>query len=518
MNTEFLNHLGQRLRSPAFLASLALALIWLVALVFRLSDLAARDLWTDEAWVALAALKSSPAAALTAGATTPPFYLLTVWAAAKLLGGQEWALRSLSCAFGLGTLAVLWLLARRLTSRPVALLALAAVAVSPVLVYYAKELKQYSGDAFFAVLVVYQAERLLASEGRRGWTALGLSGLVGLGFSHPLIFYLLAVGVVLSLKQPAARGRLAFLSGLWLLTFAAAYLLIFRRTVDPELVAYFIQDYPDFSGLWPFIRWLGGAGYRYCCYFLGEWGVIWGPPLLLAGAYALWCGGRGRVLAYFGLPLLLTFGAAALHRYPFMANHGGNRLMLFTAPLLYLVVAVGAGQALAWLWRGRGRWLAVALTGVVLISLHPWANFRENLHPEMNREEISPLVARLEREIQPRDWVYVYYFAKWPFAYYFQGPSERLCLGKSCVETGLKLDPEEKPGRLWLIASHIPNLEHMRRFAGKLLGPGWQEIACYQGEAAVLFCFYGPKATADANCPGPPQAAAATLSDEKAVK
>jgi hypothetical protein len=240
--------------------------------------------------------------------------------------------------------------------------------------------------------------------------------------------------------------------------------------------------------------------------------------LLLAGAYALWCGGRGRVLAYFGLPLLLTFGAAALHRYPFMANHGGNRLMLFTAPLLYLVVAAGAGQALAWLWRGRGRWLAVGLTGIVLISLHPWANFRENLRPEMNREEISPLVARLEREIQPRDWVYVYYFAKWPFAYYFRGSTERLCLGKSCVETGLKLDPKEKPGRLWLIASHIPNLEHMRGFAGKLLGPGWQEIACYQGEAAVLFCFYGPKATADANCPGPPQAAAATLSDEKAVK
>jgi hypothetical protein len=501
MNPEFLNHLSRRLRSPAFLTSLVLALIWALALVFRLSDLAARDLWTDEAWVALAALKSSPAAALkstpgtaiTAGVTTPPFYLLTVWAVAKLLGGQEWALRSLSCAFGLGTLAVLWLLARRLTSRPVALLALAAAAVSPVLVYYAKELKQYSGDAFFAVLVVYLAERLLASEGRRGWTALGLTGLIGLGFSHPLIFCLPAVGLVLWLKLPAARGRLALLGGLWVLTFAAAYLLIFRRTMDPELVAYFLQDYPDFSGRWPFLRWLGGAWHRYCRYFLGEWGVIWGPPLLLAGTYALWRGGRGRVLAYYGLPLLLAFGAAALHRYPFMAHYGGNRLMLFTAPLLYLMVAAGVGQAFAWLWRSRGRWLAVALTGVVLISLHPWANFRENLRPEMNREEISPLVARLEREMQPQDRVYVYYFAKWPFAYYFRGSSERLCLGKSCVETGLKLDPKEKPGRLWLIASHIPSLEHMREFAGKLLGPGWREIACYPGNRAVLFCFYGPE-------------------------
>ena len=58
-------------------------------MVFRLSDLAARDLWTDEAWVALAALKPTPGAALAAGQSTPPFYILTVWAAAQLLGSQE---------------------------------------------------------------------------------------------------------------------------------------------------------------------------------------------------------------------------------------------------------------------------------------------------------------------------------------------------------------------------------------------------------------------------------------------
>jgi hypothetical protein len=499
MATELLHTLGRRLRSPALLATLTLSLIWVAALVFRLSDLAARDLWTDEAWVALAVLKATPGEALAAGQSTPPFYILTVWAAARLLGGQEWLLRSLSCLFGIGTLVIFWRLTQKLTSRPVALLALAAAAVSPVMVYYAKELKQYSGDAFFAILVIYLAERLRADDGRHGWAALALAGVIGLGFSHPLVFCLPAVGLVLWLSLPRARGRLALLGGLWLLAFGVDYFLFFGRGLDPELVAYWLQDYPDFSSLWPFVHWLGGALYRYFWYFLGEWGIIWGPPLLLAGAYALWRSGGSRVLAYFGLPILLAFGAAALHRYPFMANYGGNRLMLFTAPLLYLLVAAGAGLVLAWLWRGRGRWLAVALTGVILFSLHPWANLRENLRPEMNREEISPLIARLERELQPQDWIYVYHFAKWPFKYYFGGPGERLCIGKSCVETGLKLDPKEKPGRLWLIASHIPNLEHMREFAAKLLGPGWRETACYQSEGAVLFCFYAPKPAADAN-------------------
>ena len=490
MLNDVLQNLRQRLRSPVLLAALALALIWVLALVFRLSDLAARDLWTDEAWVALAALKASPAAALTAGHSTPPFYLLTVWAAAKVLGGQEWVLRSLSLAFGVGTLLFLWLLARRLTSRPVSLLALAAAAVSPVLVYYAKELKQYSGDAFFAVLVFYLAERLRESSGRRGWTALALAGVVGLGFSHPLVFCLPAAGLILWFSLPAAKGRLALLGGLWVLAFGVYYFLFFRHDVDPELVAYWAQDYPNFSGLWPFFHWLGGALYRYFWYFLGEWGVYWGPPLVLAGAYALWRRGLGRVLVYFGVPILLAFGAAALHRYPFMAHYGGNRLMLFTAPLLYLLVAAGAGLALSRLWQGRGRWLAAALTGVIILSLHPLDNLRENLRPEMNREQISPLVTRLERELQPRDWVYVYHFAQWPFEYYYHGPEGRLCIGKSCIETGLKLNSgKETPDRLWLIASHIANLKDLREFAARLLGPAWQETACYQTDGAALFCF-----------------------------
>ena len=79
------------------------------------------------------------------------------------------------------------------------------VAFSPIMVYYSKELKQYSGDACFAVLVVYLAERLRASEGRRGWLALALAGLVGLGFSHAPDL-LPAGGGAHALAQPA-RGR-----------------------------------------------------------------------------------------------------------------------------------------------------------------------------------------------------------------------------------------------------------------------------------------------------------------------
>ncbi|MFZ5450063.1 MAG: glycosyltransferase family 39 protein [Thermodesulfobacteriota bacterium] len=478
-------------RLPAKATYAALIILFGLAVYFRLSDLAGRDLWTDEAWVALAAMKPTAREALAAGQSTPPFYLLTIWAAVQLWGHSELVLRGLSFLFGVGTLVLLWRLARSLLEVPAAVVALAAVAFSPVMVYYSKELKQYSGDAFFAVLVLWLAERLRTAEGQRGWLALALAGVVGLGFSHALIFTLPVVGAVLWGSLPRdRRGHLAGLGGVWVLAFATYYVVFIRREVDPELVAYWAQDFPNLSGLAPFLKWLGPALYRYLSYFLGEWGVFWGPVLLAVGMIVLVRQGRARVLFYLGGPLLLAFGAACLHRYPFMAHYGGNRLMLFSAPILYLIVAAGGCAGFAWLWQRRQRLLALTLTGVLLLALRPHAGIRENLVPLANREEIQPLVAHLEANLEPRDLVYVYYFAVAPFKYYYEGPANEVCWGKSCVEKGLDTgEAGPSPQRLWLIASHIPDLKFLRQFAAELLGPDWQEAACFTREGAALLRF-----------------------------
>ncbi len=500
--------------------ALALTLIFALGLWFRLSDLGGRDLWTDEAWVALAALQPTPAAALAAGQSTPPLYLLSVWAAVQVWGGSESVLRAVSCLFGMGTLALFWRFARPLVSGPAALLALAAVACSPVMVYYSKELKQYGGDAFFAVLIFYLTERLRARRGERGWPALALAGVLGLGFSHPQVFVLPVAGAALWLALPQQRPRLAILASIWALAFAAYYALFFRQEADPQLVAYWaeISAFPDLTGVQPLILWLGRALYEYSWYFLGEWGLYWGPPLLAAGAWVFLDRGRGRVLIYLLGPLLLALGAAALHRYPFMARCGGNRLMLFSAPFLYLAAAAGAGAVFSRLWQRRQRLLTLALAGVLLAALHPVENIRENLHPENNRENIQPLVRALESQLRPGDLVYVHYFAVQPFKFYYRGPEPDLCLGKSCLETNLAAAKEGRPRRLWLLASHFDEVASMRRFAARLLGPDWQEAACLTRERAVLFRFEPGQdlAAKPQLLPGPAQLSSPTPLPDKA--
>ncbi len=475
--------------SPAILY-VAVGLICALAVFFRIWDLGSRSLWTDEAWVALAALKGAPGEALAAGASTPPLYILTLWGLVQFLGASETVLRSLSFIFGLGAVLLFIPLSRFLAPLPGWLLGTAMVAASPIMVYYSKELKQYSGDAFFAVLIFLLAERLLARGGKKGWTALLLAGLVGLGFSHPLIFALPVAAAVLWVKLPESRRRVALLAGFWVLGFAACYFLFFRNQVDPGLTAYWTPAFPDFSSPRVFIGWLGMSLERYFSYFLGEWGIFVGPPLLASGAWALARQGASRALVYLGGPLLLTLAVAALHRYPFMAPYGGNRLMLFSAPVLYLVIAAGLGGALAGLWRQRRRIPALALAGLVLLSFHPLDMIHENFYSSYNREEIKSLVAHLESQARPQDWVYVYYFAISPFKYYGQGVKANLCWGTSCLERDLDLPQDgSSPQRLWFIASHFPSLEYTRQFAGELLGPLWRENSCLTREGAVLFSF-----------------------------
>jgi Dolichyl-phosphate-mannose-protein mannosyltransferase len=500
--------------------------IWLLvlclmalAVLFRLADLSARNLWTDEAWVALAVLQPTPAQVLATGRSTPPFYLLSVWAVARVFGHSEAILRSLSFFFGLGTVLLFWPLARTLTTRAAAIMGLTALVFSPIMVYFSKELKQYSGDAFFAVLILVLTERLQTSQRWSGWLLLAFAGMLGLGFSHSLIFILPVSLATLWFALPAHRRRVALMALVWSGTFAALYFLFIRHQMDPELVEYWSRDFPDFSSLTAFLVWLGGAWRRYLEYFLGPNGLFWGAPLLVLGVFHLLRHHQRLACFYLAGPLLLAFGASALHRYPFMANYGGSRLMLFSAPLLYLIVATGGVVAVLFLWRHRLRWLAPFLIGGIFFALEPVPMMQENFHTSFNLSQIEPLVQHLKAKTRPGDKVYVYYYAIYPFKYYYQGNLDLVYWGRSCVETGLDLggddeddnddngDNGREPRRLWLIAGHYPNKAYMEAFAVNLLGPRWQQMNCLTAPCAVLYRFERRGAAVAKNPADPPKSA-----------
>ena len=335
---------------------LILFLFWLaMGSFFRVYGLGERNLWTDEAWVALAATQATPAEVLQEGKSTPPLYLLTVWGMVQVLGKSEAVLRLTSCLLGLGALLLFWPLAQALLPPWRALTVFALASVSPRLVYFSKELKQYSADIFFAVLVFWLVERQLHRQGRGGWLLLTVLLAIGLGYSHPLVFILPVAGLVLWWELPKARREVFFSFGSIGLIFLGYYSFFFRGQVDPELLIYWQADFPDLTCGTDFLCWLGGAWSRFGRYFFNDWGAPLGSIFLVAGLGYFYRSPTPRVIWYFFGPLLAALAAALAQRYPFMGHAGGVRLMMFSAPMLYLVIGAGIGAIFHWLW-GRQSW------------------------------------------------------------------------------------------------------------------------------------------------------------------
>ncbi|NJN96793.1 MAG: phospholipid carrier-dependent glycosyltransferase [Anaerolineales bacterium] len=141
---------------------LGLLVIILIALALRLTLLGEQSLWYDEGVTWL--LSQKPPGELlqwTAADIQPPLYYLLMWETDALFGSREWALRFPSVIFGVLTVPLLYILARRLfpasrqrlTSPP--LLAAALLAISPVMVYYAQEARMYTLLVFEVTLAGY---------------------------------------------------------------------------------------------------------------------------------------------------------------------------------------------------------------------------------------------------------------------------------------------------------------------------------------------------------------------------
>ena len=123
----------------------AVLAITAVAAALRLYRLDHGGLWYDE--LIMARLTAGPWAPLWQDIWQqgrPPVYPLLAWAAGRVLGQSDAALRLLSVLAGTAAVPALFAVARRLFNQRVALLAAALLAVSPYQVYYSQEHRYYA--------------------------------------------------------------------------------------------------------------------------------------------------------------------------------------------------------------------------------------------------------------------------------------------------------------------------------------------------------------------------------------
>ncbi len=137
---------------------------------------------------------------------SPPLYYLLVWAWSKLFGTGEVGLRSLSALFGTLTVPVAYAAAATLgSSRRVALLAAAFVALNPYLIWYSQEARSYALMVLFAALALVYFARSLERSSPSSLAMWALASALALSSHYFAVFLIVPQAVWLLLGDQSRR-------------------------------------------------------------------------------------------------------------------------------------------------------------------------------------------------------------------------------------------------------------------------------------------------------------------------
>ncbi len=426
-----------------------------------------RSLWLDEAALALNIRDRSLLELLSPLDHSQGAAVGFLWmqkALVLFLSDHEMVLRLGLLLAGIASLVLFARLAFSITSGLSPWIALAWFGFNDQQIYYANEAKQYGLDVFWTVLLLLLAVQLLrhAQDRPRVWP-LGLLGFLAIWFSHPAVFVLAGIGLVLAWARwrktlSVSWPRLFAVGGVWCGGFLLAFWVSLRALMaNSVLLEYWESGFLPWS--WPGgLYWLGRSFVEifHNPVSLVPWLAL---PLCVLGGVVL---GRanGKHLFLLLLPVLFTLMGAVLHIYPFR-----GRLVLFLVPVVILLGSHGAGflaEVCARRWR-RFRWVVWAAVGLLALGAS-WGSLRltaRRVTAPHAREHLRPLLLQMKKEWRPGDRLYIYRQSRPAYEYY----RKRLHLGGLDRVEGLgdcrhaeqfKKDLRKLGGarRVWVLVTH----------------------------------------------------------------
>ncbi|MBX6772828.1 MAG: glycosyltransferase family 39 protein [Chloroflexi bacterium] len=197
-------------RPPRQWDQIAIGLVILGALALRLWHLTFQSLWWDEGVSIYLAGLDLRALTIAKDFTVdlhPPGYYLILSAWRSLLGPSVFAVRLLSVFAGTVTVALVYVVARRLFSAGPALGAALLAALSPIDIYYSQEVRMYALLPVVGLLSLLATIAVIERPGRWAWPAWVAANAVGL-YLYYYLGLLAAAEVLLLLGLSFRRGTL----------------------------------------------------------------------------------------------------------------------------------------------------------------------------------------------------------------------------------------------------------------------------------------------------------------------
>jgi hypothetical protein len=339
----------------------------------------AAPLWVDEEMIALNFRDrsfSELGGRLWLEQSAPYGWLVVQRAVLLTLGSSEVALRLVPTLFGTATyIAALWI-ARRWLTWPAGLGLVLMCIFGRALSHYRVEVKHYSGDAFWALLLpalaVWATEGAAADDRRRRMVIWWTAAAAGLWLANGALMVVPAGALLIlatTLRRDGARAasRQAAWGLVWFTSFVLHYSISLRHTA--RLREYWAPEFPPRAAGWlETLRWFGGRLDRFGPDIVGsDAGVIF---WVLVACGLVWSARTALGLVFGGIAVS-GFVFAVLRLVPLY-----DRFSLWMVPALYagiaLVIdrAVRSGREAArernWM---RGGWMvAVACASIVVCA------------------------------------------------------------------------------------------------------------------------------------------------------
>lgn len=435
--------------------------------------------WVDEAWVAIS--DRFPLSQLPDTTSTTPIGWSVLVRLAGTPGSQR--ARLVPLAFGALTAAAAYWFAADLPWRDRWLSPLAgasagfATLLAPSLLIR-NDLKQYTADAFFGVVVLILLSRLEQSWSRRRLIGLAVVTVGGFLFSDAAAFVgmaalVAALVVAHGRGERARRAETVIVGGAALVALAVIYFVFVARSVVAGLTSYWQGYYVPHSSRAPdFVAQRTASALAH----LGQGPAPLALALLLLGLVTLVRLGRPTVALALLVLWVEMIGLAVADKYPLL----DVRTSTFVTVLGAVVAAVAIVQVGS-LLPGRSVRLALVLcllAGGLYVN-NVSSDIRSRLIPV---EDVRTQARYVAAHRQPQDVVLVNLSSNWGFAYYWsldepgRRPSDVVtqnyivdypASARIVIASGRTLAPIESAlsdavarakqahGRVWLVRTHL---------------------------------------------------------------
>lgn len=394
----------------------------LLATALRLFGLGDSSLWIDEGY----SLRDAGNPSAWMDVRPLYFIMLHFW---MYLGHSAMWLRMLSVIFGIGSVALIYMIGQRLFNSRVGILAALLMAISPLHINHSQEIRMYSLTTFLVSAEVLFFIRYVEKSRVRDLLICLL--FVGLAFmTHPLTVLMLLVfnAFYLFMMRKHRAGLQSWVVCQGIIGLAAI-----------PFVHKAVGALQEFGGAW--VRGMAKPGLVDVMRATRDFS-LWQIPLhhhdavIMGDCYGLFVLGLaicGGVLAYRKAPcqtalvslwLAVIIVAMAIISN-FMVNVWMVRYMIYASPALYLLIALALSMV-----KSRGT-LVLALVAVLIMPVSRLGVYYGAPH----RPEWKPAISYVQQHLAAGDSIAVYRFGyKYVFDYYYTGTAPHVELGPQSLE------------------------------------------------------------------------------------